>query len=182
MRGLKCKMCFFYLELELTGGNGDRRGREFGRAGVQLGGSVEWPGMAWTVRPGCGRRGAGGAPANGAGAIDGELGSEKSVRERELGEGERKGARPFIERGEERESHRGGEDNGRPSMAPLGRENVGEVEKKRPTVSGYGVGERARPGCRGAGRGAGSGADTQLAWRRRLGRRGGRRGWGGPHM
>jgi hypothetical protein len=25
-------MCFFYLELEFTSGNGDRHGREFGRA------------------------------------------------------------------------------------------------------------------------------------------------------
>jgi hypothetical protein len=47
--------------------------------------------------------------------------------ERELGEGEREGARPFIERGEERESHRG--ENSRPSMAPLGRENVEEGER-----------------------------------------------------
>jgi hypothetical protein len=33
--------------------------------------------------------------------------------------GERKGARPFIERGEERESRVGGEENGRPSMAAI---------------------------------------------------------------
>jgi hypothetical protein len=40
-----------------------------------------------------------------------------------------------------------GEENGWPSMAPLGRENVGEGEKKRPAVSGYRGGERAWVGC-----------------------------------
>jgi hypothetical protein len=48
------------------------------------------------------------------GTVDGELGSEESVceRERELGEGGRKGARPFIERGEEKESRPGGRTTG----------------------------------------------------------------------
>jgi hypothetical protein len=65
------------------------------------------------------------------------------VRERELGEGEREGAQPFIERGEERESRRGGgRENDRPSMAPLGRENVGEGERVA-MVSGAGS-ERAQ--------------------------------------
>jgi hypothetical protein len=76
------------------------------------------------------------------GTFDGELGSEESVRERELGEGEREGARPFIERGEERESRRGGGEDDRPSMAPLGRENVGEGERVA-MVSGAGS-ERAQ--------------------------------------
>jgi hypothetical protein len=37
MQGLKCKMCFFYLELELTRRNGDRRGRGSARQGRSAG-------------------------------------------------------------------------------------------------------------------------------------------------
>jgi hypothetical protein len=40
----------------------------------------------------------------GSGTVDGEQGREESVRERELGEGERKELGAFIERGDERES------------------------------------------------------------------------------
>jgi hypothetical protein len=40
-------------------------------------------------------------------------------REGELGEGEREGARPFIERGEEREGRRGERESGGPSMAAI---------------------------------------------------------------
>jgi hypothetical protein len=36
-QGLKCKMCFIYLELELTCGNGDRRGEGLGQAGRSRG-------------------------------------------------------------------------------------------------------------------------------------------------
>jgi hypothetical protein len=65
-------------------------------------------------------------------------------REGKLGEGEREGALPFIERGEERESRRGGErESGRPSMVPLGRERGGGGRERVTTVSGVGS-ERAR--------------------------------------
>jgi hypothetical protein len=38
-------MCFFYLEIELTRGNGDRQGRGSTRQGCGFGGSVEWSRM-----------------------------------------------------------------------------------------------------------------------------------------
>jgi hypothetical protein len=41
---------------------------------------------------------------------------------------------------------------------------MGEGEEKQPSVSGYGGGERARLGRRGAKRGAGSGATLGVAW------------------
>jgi hypothetical protein len=51
-------MCFFYIELEVTSGKGDQRGREFGRAGRGRGergadgpaGSLCGHGWRWTVR------------------------------------------------------------------------------------------------------------------------------------
>jgi hypothetical protein len=104
-------MCFFYLELELTSGDGDRRGREFGRAGEEQGlGRVA----------GDGRRGADGltgvwmmsvdgrAPAttnNGVGTVYGELRRRREREgERELGEGERGRSSTFYRarEGEER--------------------------------------------------------------------------------
>jgi hypothetical protein len=100
-------MCFFYLELLLTRRNGARRGRaQLGRGGVG--------------RARCGRSGRGTAWVRSM--VDGEHGwSGKAARwqsssgsarrrgrertlERELGEGDKEGVRPFIERGEESES------------------------------------------------------------------------------
>jgi hypothetical protein len=66
-------MYFFYLELELTRGNGDRRGR----------GLVEWPGRARTASSDDGARAELRRRRTAAqGTIDGELGSGESVRER----------------------------------------------------------------------------------------------------
>jgi hypothetical protein len=79
--------------------------------------------------------------------VDGELGSEESVCERELGEGEREGARPFIERGEERESRRG--ENDRPSIVVISgsiRERERGGGRERVTMVSSAGSERARRG------------------------------------
>jgi hypothetical protein len=95
-------MCFFYLELVLTSGNGDRRGREFGRSRRR--GSAEWPGMAALGADG-------GAPATNGDMADGPVvggrwrdsGARRArEREGELREGEKElGPFLFIERGGE---------------------------------------------------------------------------------
>jgi hypothetical protein len=82
-------MCFFYLEILLTRKNGARRGEGLGRAGVRLGGSIEWPGMgadrpAGVRTTGRGRRSSG-EWRGGLGAVDDEQGREERVCERELG-------------------------------------------------------------------------------------------------
>jgi hypothetical protein len=107
------------------------------------------------------------------GTVDGELGNGEGTREREgkLEEGEREGARPFVERGEERESRRGERESGRPSMAPLGRER-GEEGERVTVVSGAGS-ERAWSGSSAdAERGR---AQTRRGARRRLAATAGRR-------
>jgi hypothetical protein len=73
--GLKCKMCFFYLEFVLTR-------RDGARWGVGGRGSTGQGGARGGRRAGA-RRGA-------SGTVDGEQGREESVRERERGEGERR--------------------------------------------------------------------------------------------
>jgi hypothetical protein len=109
-------------------------GKGLGRAGVRLGGSVEWPGTganrpAGVRTTGRSRRSSGEA-ASDAGAVDDELGRRRErERERELGEGERKELKTFIEQERERRGRWG--ENGRPwplrpSMASLmGREHGG---------------------------------------------------------
>jgi hypothetical protein len=98
-------MCFFYLELELTRGSGDRRGR--GSVGQGRGrGSVEWAtwGRARRTRLGGGTRRQSSGERRAGHGRDGELGWRRE-RERELEEGEKDGARPFIGGGDERERH-----------------------------------------------------------------------------
>jgi hypothetical protein len=111
------------------------------------------------------------------------MGRER-VREGELGEGEREGARPFIERAEERESRCGERVGGRPSMAPLWREHGGGRER-RAAVSGSGGGRaRVRTPRRGAARGATRWRAGATRWQQRRREKGGRgeRGprWGPP--
>jgi hypothetical protein len=86
-------MCFFYLELELTHGNGDRRGEGLGRAGEEQGARSSSRGRARTIWPGHDRRSSGKA-ASGAGAVDGEQG--RGERERESSGRERGRARGFY--------------------------------------------------------------------------------------
>jgi hypothetical protein len=68
-------------------------GEVHGRAGVRLGAWSSGRGRVLTVQPGCGRRG--------AGVVDGELGSEESVRERAQGGREGRGSTFYRERGGE---------------------------------------------------------------------------------
>jgi hypothetical protein len=159
------------VEMEIDGGGAQPGGRG---AGARSSGRAR----ARTVRPGCGRWGMGGAPVNGVGAINGKLGSEESVREREreLGEGEL-GA--FIER--ERES-RGGE-NDQSSMAPLGREHMGEGERESQRFTAWnpnrrGLGVEVGRGAGSAGRGHGRGSARRRRRRKEGGRE--RRLWVGP--
>jgi hypothetical protein len=85
-------MCFFYLELELTSGKGDRRGREFDRAGRGRGergadgptGALRGRGRRRTVRArqGHGRAGlwrtAGPGRRRASSAINGDFNGERT--------------------------------------------------------------------------------------------------------
>jgi hypothetical protein len=79
-------MCFFYLELELTSGDGDRRGREFGRAEEKgLSRGARTGERARTARfddKAPARRGRWGRRSDGR-ASAGKFESEESERERE---------------------------------------------------------------------------------------------------
>jgi hypothetical protein len=98
-------LVFFYLELVLTrrgsaSRGGARPGRGAGARSRGADGGTGTDGGAWrSSSDDERRRGAWSTASSGMGRV--------REREGKLGEGEREGAWPFIERGEERESHRG---------------------------------------------------------------------------
>jgi hypothetical protein len=109
-------------------------------------------------------------------------------REGKLREGEREGARPFIERGEERESHQGERESSRLSMAAINGAIRERTWGRREREGRGGFRCRIRTGAVGVGRGRrGRGvrehdAGHAGAWRRPEGgrERGGWPGWGPP--
>jgi hypothetical protein len=141
-------MCLFYLEIELTRGNGDRRGRRgsAGQGRSRASKVVAW-GRARTASTDGGAR----RRTTNDGRAWRRARAEKRAWERELGEGERESSGFYRERGGEGETP-GGE---RPAMAinaiewerMWGREIEG-----RATVSGSGN-ERAQTSRASAGSG-----------------------------